>query len=288
MKQGLLGLVLSAALLSWSGSVASAGRGGHGGGGGFGGGHSFAGGGSGFHGGSHGSYGGSGFHGGSHGSYGGSGFHRGGGWTDSGGRIHATGASSVSGRSGVTASGGNRSREFGTVGGGPVSGRYGTGHGNWARHNPANAHRFTGTTQNQLRNWQGRHANWSEAANHHRGHHNGHHGHDWWHNRCAAIILLGGGYWGWYDGWWYPAWGYDPYYSSYDYDGPIYEYDGLPPDEAIANVQAELQRLGYYSAGVDGRLGPITERALRRYQQDRGLPVTGAIDNHTVRSLRLG
>ena len=85
----------------------------------------------------------------------------------------------------------------------------------------------------------------------------------------------------------YPAWGYDPSYSYYDYDGPIYGYDGLTPDEAVANVQSELQRLGYYSGSVDGVLGRLTRDALSRYQSDRGLSVTGAIDPATVESIGL-
>lgn len=32
----------------------------------------------------------------------------------------------------------------------------------------------------------------------------------------------------------------------------IYGYDGLPPDQEIANVQGALQRLGYYQYAVDG------------------------------------
>jgi putative peptidoglycan binding protein len=85
--------------------------------------------------------------------------------------------------------------------------------------------------------------------------------------------------------WWYPAWGYDPYYSCYDYNGPIYGYDGLQPDEIIANVQAVLQQLGYYPYEVDGVLGPATEAAIANYQRDYGLSVTGAIDQPTVMSL---
>ena len=104
---------------------------------------------------------------------------------------------------------------------------------------------------------------------------------------ATLSFLLVGGFWGWYDGWWYPAWGYDPYYSYYDYNGPIYGYDGLQPDEVIANVQAVLQQLGYYAYAVDGVLGSATEAAIANYQRDYGLPVTGAIDPPTVRSLGL-
>jgi hypothetical protein len=168
-----------------------------------------------------------------------------------------------------------------------VTTRDGRGHaGAWARNHPRNSTRFNSQTQQRLRNWNGRASNFAEARHHHHGHHQGH-GRNWWHNRCNAIIVVGGGYWGWYDGWWYPAWGYDSYYSNYEYDGPIYGYDGLAPDEAIANVQGELQRLGYYQGSIDGILGRVTQDALRRYQRDRGLPVTGAIDPESIRALRL-
>jgi len=140
-----------------------------------------------------------------------------------------------------------------------------------------------------MRNWQGKAPRWSDAKRNHENHWRDrhHHGHDWWRNHCDAIVLVNWGYWGWYDGWWYPAWGYDPYYSYYDYNGPIYGYDGLQPEEVIANVQAALQQLGYYANAVDGVLGSATEAAIANYQRDYGLPVTGAIDPATVRSLGL-
>jgi hypothetical protein len=140
-----------------------------------------------------------------------------------------------------------------------------------------------------LRNWQGRASGYTDAKHNNQKHWRDrhHHDHDWWHHHCDAIVLVGWGFWGWYDGWWYPAWGYDPYYSDYDYNGPIYGYDGLQPDEIIADVQAALQQLGYYSYAVDGVLGPATESAIANYQRDHGLSVTGAIDPLTVRSLGL-
>jgi hypothetical protein len=160
--------------------------------------------------------------------------------------------------------------------------------GNWARNNPVNKSRFDRQTQDKLRNWQGNKSNWADARRNCDEHRHHHHDHDWWHNHCDAIIVWGGGWWGWYDGWWYPAWGYDPYYDYYAYDGPIYGYGGLAPDEVVANVQGELQRLGYYSYIVDGIMGPLTQEALNRYQRDQGLPITGAIDQDTVGSLGLG
>src|SRR5438270_1484516 len=111
------------------------------------------------------------------------------------------------------------------------------------------------------------------------------HDRDWWHRRCHTIILIGGGFWAWDAGWWYPALGYDPSYSNYAYDGPIYGYDGLPPDQVIANVQGALQELGYFPYAVDGVLGPSTQQAVADYQRDQGLSITGAIDRPTLLSL---
>src|SRR4029077_2607823 len=92
------------------------------------------------------------------------------------------------------------------------------------------------------------------------------HDRDWWRNHCHTIILIGGGFYAWDLGYWYPAYGYDSYNSNYAYDGPIYGYDGLPPDQIIANVQYALQQLGYFSEAVDGVLGPVTQSAIEDYQ----------------------
>jgi peptidoglycan hydrolase-like protein with peptidoglycan-binding domain len=61
----------------------------------------------------------------------------------------------------------------------------------------------------------------------------------------------------------------------------------LAPDQVVANVQSELQRLGYYSYAVDGVLGPLTQEAISRYQRDHGLSITGGVDPETIGSLGL-
>jgi len=43
----------------------------------------------------------------------------------------------------------------------------------------------------------------------------------------------------------------------------------------VQNIQAGLQRLGYDPGPADGRYGPQTESAIRRFQQDNGLPIDG-------------
>ena len=123
--------------------------------------------------------------------------------------------------------------------------------------------------------------NFNDACWRHRGQHDC----NWWRNHCHTIILIGGGFYAWDLGYWYPAYGYDSYNSNYTYDGPIYGYDGLSPDQIIANVQYALQQLGYFAESVDGVLGPVTQQAIADYQLDNGLNVTGAIDRPTLVAL---
>jgi Putative peptidoglycan-binding domain-containing protein len=113
------------------------------------------------------------------------------------------------------------------------------------------------------------------------------HDHDWWKQHYIVIVLVGGGYYYHDSGYWYPAWGYDPNYERYDYDGPIYTYGNLLPDQVIINVQRALKELGYYAGDLNGSLGVNTRNALAAYQQDYGLDATGVVDEATVRALGL-
>jgi hypothetical protein len=109
----------------------------------------------------------------------------------------------------------------------------------------------------------------------------------WWRSRYRTIVFVTGGYYYWDAGYWFPAWGYDPLYDNYDYDGPIYTYGNLLPDQVIINVQRALQQLGYDTGGLTGSIGPATRAAIAAYQQDVGLYATGGIDAPTVASLGL-
>jgi hypothetical protein len=111
------------------------------------------------------------------------------------------------------------------------------------------------------------------------------HDRDWWRHHHNRIVFVFGAPYYWDAGFWYPAWGYDPAYTYYPYDGPIYAYNDLPPDQVIANVQAALQEQGYYQGEIDGLLGPLTRAALADYQRDHGLYTTAAIDEPTLESL---
>jgi hypothetical protein len=115
------------------------------------------------------------------------------------------------------------------------------------------------------------------------------HDQGWYHSHYNRVVLIGGGYYFLNAGYWYPAWGYDPSAQYYAYDGPIYVgHHAEPPDKVIADVQAVLQEMGYYTGEVDGLLGPLTREALTAYQADNGLTTTAAIDQPTLDSLGMG
>jgi len=110
----------------------------------------------------------------------------------------------------------------------------------------------------------------------------------WYHSHYGSVVLIAGGWYFLNQGYWYPAWGYDQSAQYYAYDGPIYVgHTSRPPDQVIADTQATLQAMGYYTGEVDGLLGPLTRQALRDYQADHGLMVTEAIDQPTLDSLQI-
>jgi hypothetical protein len=111
------------------------------------------------------------------------------------------------------------------------------------------------------------------------------HDQNWWrgHYRNNITFVFGAPYY-WNAGYWFPAWGYNPN-AYYAWDGPIYAYNRLPPDQVIANVQSTLQQQGYYRGDVDGLIGPLTRGAIADYQRDHGLYTTSTIDQPTLRSL---
>jgi hypothetical protein len=122
-----------------------------------------------------------------------------------------------------------------------------------------------------------------------RSYHPERHDRGWYSSRYNRVELIGGGYYYWNNNYWYPAWGYDTSAEYYAYDAPIYVgHRAEPPDRVIADVQAELQQMGYYRGEVDGLLGPLTREALTAYQADQGLTATAVIDQPTLDSLGMG
>jgi len=137
---------------------------------------------------------------------------------------------------------------------------------------------------------QGRHIEGSQNWQGHqytafRNYHAEWHDQGWWQNHYHNnIVFVFGAPYFFNAGYWYPAWGYSPN-AYYAWDGPIYAYNHLPPDQVIANVQAALQEQGYYHGEVDGSIGPLTRAAIADYQRDHGLYETAAIDEPTLESL---
>ena len=118
-----------------------------------------------------------------------------------------------------------------------------------------------------------------------------------WHNNAWVIIdpwFWGLGYpWDYaYYGYGYPDYGYQSYYDDGYYDNG-YASNGYADhgygngDSTVSHVQAELARKGYYHGAVDGGMGPATRSALRQYQVNHGLEVTGRIDQSVIDKLGL-
>jgi len=119
-----------------------------------------------------------------------------------------------------------------------------------------------------------------------RNYHREWHDRGWWSSHFTRITFVFGAPYYWNAGYWYPAWGYNPGYY-YPYDGPIYGYNNLPPDQVVVNVQSQLQREGYYDGPIDGVLGPMSREAIAAFQEDHGLAVTSAVDEPTLETLGL-
>jgi hypothetical protein len=134
----------------------------------------------------------------------------------------------------------------------------------------------------------GGHSGGGGHGNFHGGWHSGGfhgHGRHFFHGR-----FFGPGF-GFY-GYGYPWWGWDSAYYPYSYDGYDAYYSGPydsghdPRLNSPRAVQAALAWRGFYSGRIDGVLGPETRRAIRSFQEQQGLPVTGQIDNRLIDALQ--
>ena len=101
------------------------------------------------------------------------------------------------------------------------------------------------------------------------------------------VVFSVGGYYYYDAGYWFPAFGYSPNCEAYDYDGPIYTYGNLLPDQMILSVQRALTDLGYYTGPLSGSLSAATRYAISAYQEDNGLAANGVVDAPLVYSLGL-
>jgi peptidoglycan hydrolase-like protein with peptidoglycan-binding domain len=48
-----------------------------------------------------------------------------------------------------------------------------------------------------------------------------------------------------------------------------------------------LAQRGYYKGRIDDKMGPETRRAIREFQRNQGLPVSGHVDSATIGALKL-
>lgn len=67
---------------------------------------------------------------------------------------------------------------------------------------------------------------------------------------------------------------------------PLAFVQPLPP-AAVVEVQQRLRDNGVYTGAVDGKWGPDSQAALDRFQQGRGLQVTGSINHATAQAMGL-
>lgn len=58
-----------------------------------------------------------------------------------------------------------------------------------------------------------------------------------------------------------------------------------PRDSIIQRAQSRLKEMGYNPGSIDGLWGNTTEAAIKKFQQDRGLSVTGKLDQVTKEAL---
>ncbi len=114
------------------------------------------------------------------------------------------------------------------------------------------------------------------------------------HPRSSFTLSLGDGYAG-------RGYYYGPQNSPYYYESPdvryyatreaapreYYRSESYRSNSTDAAVQNALARRGYYQGPIDGEIGPISSRAIARYQHERGLRVTGTINTSLLRSLGL-
>ncbi len=57
------------------------------------------------------------------------------------------------------------------------------------------------------------------------------------------------------------------------------------PVPEVEQAQESLKKLKYYTSRIDGILGPKTQKAILQYQYEMNLPITGTVDDATLRLL---
>ena len=68
----------------------------------------------------------------------------------------------------------------------------------------------------------------------------------------------------------------------------VYKREANAPagSQLLLDTQYALQQRGYYQGPLDGLNGPMTREAIRQFQADAGLPVTGSVGAGLLADLR--
>jgi len=103
------------------------------------------------------------------------------------------------------------------------------------------------------------------------GWHHGHRGGPRWSVGVGFPLFVGPSYFG-------PA-----YYSAQ----PVVVGRMVGTGSIVMDAQQALAAKGYTPGPIDGVMGPRTRAALRTFQTNSGLPVTGELDGLTLRALAL-
>jgi peptidoglycan hydrolase-like protein with peptidoglycan-binding domain len=62
--------------------------------------------------------------------------------------------------------------------------------------------------------------------------------------------------------------------------------EGPQPDQLVMHVQTGLAELGYRPGAIDGFVGEGTRRAIREFEQHRGLPQTGEVSPRLLAEMK--
>ncbi len=59
----------------------------------------------------------------------------------------------------------------------------------------------------------------------------------------------------------------------------------MASSDSVKQAQEQLKAAGFDPGQIDGRMGPDTQKALKDFQQAKGLPTTGQLDSQTQQEL---
>ena len=79
----------------------------------------------------------------------------------------------------------------------------------------------------------------------------------------------------------------DDYATEESFSQPVVKHETLLDEQSIRDLQYILKDEGFYSASIDGIVGPKTKAALINFQRKKNIERTGKLDDQTVQHLGL-